>query len=125
MQGPAGASVRRPTAVVAGAQEQCSGPPLPAAACRPPAGWVGRPHPGLTLLPAAMLLLQNHSEVDLEALEKDNDREIAALGDRVGLLKNVTGGIQTEVHSQHNILDNMVGPPDFPFCVSCIIEAGH
>eukprot|EP00192_Tetraselmis_astigmatica_P017243 CAMPEP_0117667888 /NCGR_PEP_ID=MMETSP0804-20121206/11225_1 /TAXON_ID=1074897 /ORGANISM="Tetraselmis astigmatica, Strain CCMP880" /LENGTH=109 /DNA_ID=CAMNT_0005475681 /DNA_START=318 /DNA_END=648 /DNA_ORIENTATION=+ len=29
------------------------------------------------------------------------------LGDRVSMLKNITKGIQDEVHSQHTILDNM------------------
>lgn len=40
-------------------------------------------------------------------MEKENDLEIAALGERVGMLKSITGGIQSEVHSQHRLLDNM------------------
>lgn len=46
--------------------------------------------------------------MDLEALEAENDRGIAALGERVGALRGVTSGIHGEVESQHRILDNMV-----------------
>jgi hypothetical protein len=46
--------------------------------------------------------------VDLEALEAENDRGIAALGERVGALRGVTAGIHGEVESQHRILDSMV-----------------
>lgn len=48
------------------------------------------------------------SHVDLEALEAENDRGIAALGDRVGALRGLTGGIHGEVESQHRLLDSMV-----------------
>ena len=73
--------------------------------------------------------------MDLESLERQNDDGIAALGERVGLLKNVrapaevlagrprpapqppallallqiTGGIHSEVDTQHRVLDGMVG----------------
>ena len=46
--------------------------------------------------------------MDLEALEAENDRGIAALGDRVGALRGLTGGIHGEVESQHRLLDSMV-----------------
>lgn len=50
---------------------------------------------------------QDRAHVDLEALEAENDRGIAALGDRVGALRGITGGIHGEVESQHRLLDNM------------------
>mmetsp|Transcript_21990 Transcript_21990/g.61030 ORF Transcript_21990/g.61030 Transcript_21990/m.61030 type:complete len:91 (-) Transcript_21990:287-559(-) len=40
-------------------------------------------------------------------MERENDRSMSDLGDRVSMLKNITKGIQDEVHSQHTILDNM------------------
>ena len=46
--------------------------------------------------------------MDLEALEAENDRGIAALGDRVGALRGITTGIHGEAESQHRLLDNMV-----------------
>lgn len=46
--------------------------------------------------------------MDLEALEAENDRGIAALGDRVGALRGITSGIHGEVESQHRLLDGMV-----------------
>ncbi|KAL6772437.1 BET1 [Auxenochlorella protothecoides x Auxenochlorella symbiontica] len=45
--------------------------------------------------------------VDPESLEKENDRDIAALGDRVGMLRNITSGIHAEVEEHHTVLDNM------------------
>ncbi|PSC74744.1 bet1-like SNARE 1-1 isoform X2 isoform A [Micractinium conductrix] len=56
---------------------------------------------------AATATLEDHSHVDLEALEAENDRGIAALGDRVGALRGITTGIHGEVESQHRLLDNM------------------
>lgn len=50
---------------------------------------------------------QQDADYDPEAMEKDNDRNISDLGDRVSLLKNITKGIQDEVHTHHGILDNM------------------
>ena len=35
--------------------------------------------------------VQGHDAVDIESLERENDRGIASLGERVGLLKNVSG----------------------------------
>ena len=46
--------------------------------------------------------------VDLEALEAENDRSIAALGERVGALRGITTGIHGEAESQHRLLDGMV-----------------
>lgn len=53
--------------------------------------------------------LQDSSRVDLEALEAENDRSIAALSERVGVLRGITSGIHGEVESQHRLLDGMVG----------------
>ncbi|PRW20714.1 bet1-like SNARE 1-1 isoform X1 [Chlorella sorokiniana] len=50
---------------------------------------------------------QDHSHVDLEALEAENDRGIAALSERVGTLRGITSGIHGEVESQHRLLDSM------------------
>lgn len=49
------------------------------------------------------------SRVDPESLERENDRGVDALGDRVGLLKQLTQGIKNEVDAQHTVLDNMEG----------------
>ena len=46
--------------------------------------------------------------MDLEALEAENDRGIAALSERVGTLRGITSGIHGEVESQHRLLDSMV-----------------
>lgn len=46
--------------------------------------------------------------MDLEALEAENDRGIAALSERVGALRGITSGIHGEVESQHRLLDSMV-----------------
>ncbi len=51
---------------------------------------------------------QEHSRIDLEGLEADNDRSIAALSERVGALRGITSGIHGEVESQHRLLDSMV-----------------
>eukprot|EP00884_Botryococcus_braunii_P002512 jgi/Botrbrau1/12261/Bobra.0323s0004.1 len=45
--------------------------------------------------------------IDPESLEKENDRGIESLGDRVGLLRNLTHGIKSEVDSQNKTLDGM------------------
>ncbi|KAL4450583.1 hypothetical protein ABPG77_000939 [Micractinium sp. CCAP 211/92] len=50
---------------------------------------------------------QEHSRIDLEGLEADNDRSIAALSERVGALRGITSGIHGEVESQHRLLDSM------------------
>eukprot|EP00887_Chlorella_sp_A99_P004098 scaffold23.g4098.t1 len=59
----------------------------------------------LLLSLALTALPQNHSSsnVDLEAMEKENDLEIAALGERVGMLKSITGGIQSEALSMGGV----------------------
>ena len=66
------------------------------------------PHPAL--LPP----LQDNSHVDLEALESENDRGIAALSERVGALRGITSGIHGEVESQHRLLDGMVSGNNSP-----------
>lgn len=58
--------------------------------------------------PARHPLQQDHSQLDLEALEAENDRGIAALSERVGALRGITTGIHGEVESQHRLLDSMV-----------------
>ncbi|KAL4439668.1 hypothetical protein ABPG75_002669 [Micractinium tetrahymenae] len=50
---------------------------------------------------------QDHSRVDLEGLEAENDRSIAALSERVGALRSITSGIHGEVESQQRLLDKM------------------
>ncbi|GAX73830.1 hypothetical protein CEUSTIGMA_g1281.t1 [Chlamydomonas eustigma] len=45
--------------------------------------------------------------VDVESLEKDNEKGLDSLAERVGLLKAATMGIKGEVDSHHGILDNM------------------
>ncbi len=47
------------------------------------------------------------AQVDEESLERENDRGVSDLGDRVGLLKSITKGIRDEVQEQHGILDRM------------------
>lgn len=47
--------------------------------------------------------------VDVESLERENDRGLDTLSDRVGLLKAATMGIMTEVDSQHRVLDDIDG----------------
>mmetsp|Transcript_4522 Transcript_4522/g.11309 ORF Transcript_4522/g.11309 Transcript_4522/m.11309 type:complete len:118 (+) Transcript_4522:179-532(+) len=46
-------------------------------------------------------------EYDPEATERENDRNIADVGDRVSLLKSITQGIQDEVKTQNGVLDGM------------------
>ncbi|KAL4544559.1 hypothetical protein Ndes2526B_g00517 [Nannochloris sp. 'desiccata'] len=50
---------------------------------------------------------QNHGKVDPESLERENDQNIAALGERVGFLRNITSGIHGETESHHAVLDRM------------------
>ena len=45
---------------------------------------------------------------DPESLEKQNDVEIADIGDRVSLLKNLTHNLHTEADSQNSVLRGMV-----------------
>lgn len=45
--------------------------------------------------------------MDIESLERNNDRSLDALSDRIGLLKQATHGIRSEVDSQHHVLDRM------------------
>eukprot|EP00775_Hariotina_reticulata_P012724 gene12724-12854_t len=45
--------------------------------------------------------------VDVESLERENDRSLDALSERIGLLKQATHGIRSEVDSQHHVLDKM------------------
>ncbi|KAI8468932.1 MAG: hypothetical protein J3K34DRAFT_425282 [Monoraphidium minutum] len=40
-------------------------------------------------------------------MEKENDRGIEALSERIGLLKQATHGIRSEVDTQHSVLDRM------------------
>ena len=74
--------------------------------------------------------------MDLEALEAENDRGIAALGDRVGALRGITTGIHGEVESQHRLLDNMVrkvvsaartagGVALWPPCARCLLPGAQ
>ncbi|GBG00474.1 hypothetical protein Rsub_13155 [Raphidocelis subcapitata] len=49
----------------------------------------------------------NGGGFDVESLERENDRGIDALSERIGLLKQATHGIRAEVDSQHTILDKM------------------
>lgn len=51
---------------------------------------------------------QSEPDHDLEAMERDNDRNISDIGERVSMLKNITKGIHDEVQAQHGILDGMV-----------------
>jgi len=44
---------------------------------------------------------------DPESLEKQNDVEIADIGDRVSLLKNLTHNLHTEADSQNSVLRGM------------------
>lgn len=46
--------------------------------------------------------------LDVESLERENERGVDALAERIGLLKQVTHGIRSEVDSQHHVLDRMV-----------------
>eukprot|EP01024_Parvocaulis_polyphysoides_P002058 TRINITY_DN1062_c0_g1_i7.p4 TRINITY_DN1062_c0_g1~~TRINITY_DN1062_c0_g1_i7.p4 ORF type:complete len:112 (+),score=17.49 TRINITY_DN1062_c0_g1_i7:932-1267(+) len=50
-----------------------------------------------------------NSQVDLEAQERENDQGISSLGEKVGLLKEMTRGIKKEVDTQNMELDNMQG----------------
>lgn len=50
---------------------------------------------------------QSTTETDPESLEKENDKGIDALGERVSMLRNITSNIHGEVDSQHQILDRM------------------
>ena len=53
--------------------------------------------------------------LDVESLERENERGVDALAERIGLLKQVTHGIRSEVDSQHHVLDRMVR-----FCSCCL-----
>lgn len=50
---------------------------------------------------------QSNRAADIESLERENDANIELLGERVGLLKNVTAGIRGEVQEHHALLDRM------------------
>lgn len=45
--------------------------------------------------------------MDPESLERENDRGLDMLSERIGLLKQATHGIRNEVDSQHHVLDRM------------------
>ncbi|WIA09908.1 hypothetical protein OEZ85_010122 [Tetradesmus obliquus] len=45
--------------------------------------------------------------MDVESLERENERGLDALSERIGLLKQATHGIRHEVDSQHHVLDRM------------------
>eukprot|EP00882_Tetradesmus_deserticola_P004696 GHRQ01004950.1.p2 GENE.GHRQ01004950.1~~GHRQ01004950.1.p2 ORF type:complete len:107 (+),score=34.07 GHRQ01004950.1:37-321(+) len=45
--------------------------------------------------------------MDVESLERENDRGLDALSERIGLLKQATHGIRNEAESQHHVLDRM------------------
>jgi hypothetical protein len=59
----------------------------------------------LSLPPRKLFFFQ---QADPESLERENDRSIDALGERVGALRAMTSGIHGEVESQHRLLDSMV-----------------
>ncbi len=63
--------------------------------------------------------------MDLEALEAENDRGIAALSERVGALRGVTSGIHGEVESQHRLLDSMVRCGQHNHMRSCGLVLPH
>ena len=44
---------------------------------------------------------------DLESLERENDRNLETMGDRVSMLKNITMDIHKEADAHHRILDGM------------------
>ena len=44
---------------------------------------------------------------DPESLERENDRSLETMGDRVSMLKNITMDIHKEADSHHRILDGM------------------
>ena len=44
---------------------------------------------------------------DPESLERENDRNLETMGDRVSMLKNITMDIHKEADSHHRILDGM------------------
>lgn len=48
-------------------------------------------------------------KVDVESLERENDKGLDALSERVSLLKAATAGIRGEVDSQDRTLDDMGG----------------
>jgi hypothetical protein len=45
--------------------------------------------------------------VDPESLERQNDGSIAALAERVGMLKAATAGVRDEAEGQHALLDRL------------------
>ncbi|KAF8069627.1 BET11 [Scenedesmus sp. PABB004] len=45
--------------------------------------------------------------MDPESLERENERNLDSLSERIGLLKQATHGIRSEVESQHHVLDRM------------------
>ena len=47
------------------------------------------------------------SRRDPESLERENDRNLETMGDRVSMLKNITMDIHKEADSHHRILDGM------------------
>jgi len=53
---------------------------------------------------------RGHSKMsrrDPESLERENDRNLETMGDRVSMLKNITMDIHKEADSHHRILDGM------------------
>lgn len=47
------------------------------------------------------------SHLDPESLERQNDGSIAALAERVGMLKAATAGVRDEAEGQHALLDRL------------------
>ena len=47
------------------------------------------------------------SHLDPESLERQNDGSIAALAERVGMLKAATAGVRDEAEGQHVLLDRL------------------
>ncbi|KAK9838524.1 hypothetical protein WJX81_005090 [Elliptochloris bilobata] len=49
----------------------------------------------------------SQAEVDLESLERENNNDVDALGDRVHMLRQLTTNIHSEVNSHNRVLDNL------------------
>lgn len=59
----------------------------------------------------------------MESLERENDRGIESLSERIGLLKQATSRIRDEADSQHSLLDRMVRRP--PGRAPAVCAAGY
>lgn len=73
--------------------------------------------------------------VDPESLEKENDRDIAALGDRVGMLRNVSGtrsfcwrrlsGRPSSLRCEPRQIPNTCFPPQITSGIHAEVEEHH